>query len=88
MNTDNFTPEQAEKARNLSAEELVEFAEKEGIELTDEQMDAVNGGKSWYEKEYNQAVECPTCHKSIAYNTDLGRPNRCPYCGNEYPWGK
>ena len=43
-----LTPDQMEKARACkSSDELVELAESEGIELTDEQLDAVSGG-SWY----------------------------------------
>lgn len=44
-----LTPEQAEKARSCkNYEELVELAKTEGIELTDDQLDAVVGG-SWYD---------------------------------------
>ena len=30
-----------------SAEELMELAKSEGIELTDEQLDAISGGSTW-----------------------------------------
>ena len=43
-----LTPEQMEKARTCkNAEDLIELAQSEGLELTDEQMDAIAGG-SWY----------------------------------------
>ena len=43
-----LTPEQMEKARACkSSDELVELAKAEGIELTDEQLDAIAGG-TWY----------------------------------------
>ena len=43
-----LTPEQMEKARAcMSSEDLVELAKSEGVELTDEQLDAIAGG-SWY----------------------------------------
>ena len=49
MNRDELlkglTAEQIEKARACkNAEELLELAKKEGIELTDEQLEAVSGG--------------------------------------------
>ena len=44
----NLTPEQMKKARACkSAEELVALAEAEGVELDEEQLDAIAGG-SWY----------------------------------------
>ena len=43
-----LTPEQMEKARECkSSEDLVELAKSEGIELTDDQLDAIAGG-TWY----------------------------------------
>ena len=45
MEFTDLTPEQQEKAKQITtAEELVAFANAEGIELTDEQLDAVSGG--------------------------------------------
>ena len=42
------TPEQIEKARSIkTADELVEFFESQGIELTDEQLSAYAGGHTW-----------------------------------------
>ena len=44
----NLTEEQMEKARACkSSEELVELAKAEGVELNDEQLDAIAGG-TWY----------------------------------------
>ena len=53
MNNENLTPELIEKAKGKTAEELVELAQEEGIELTDEQLEAVSGG--WVGR------ECPYC---------------------------
>ena len=40
-----LTPEQMEKARECkSSDELVKLAQSEGIELTDDQLDAIAGG--------------------------------------------
>ena len=44
----DLTPEQMEKARACkSADDLVKLADSEGIELTDEQVEAIAGG-TWY----------------------------------------
>ena len=43
---DNLTDEQKEKAKACkTADEFTAFAEKEGIELTDEMLDEVAGGR-------------------------------------------
>ena len=45
MEFKDLTDEQKERAKAItSKEELVAFAEEEGIELTDEQLDAMSGG--------------------------------------------
>ncbi|MBR2835444.1 MAG: hypothetical protein IKE43_07035 [Coriobacteriales bacterium] len=45
---DKLTPEQMEKAKACkNSDELIALAESEGIELTDNQLDAIAGG-SWY----------------------------------------
>ena len=46
---DELTDEQMEKARECTnSDELVELAKSEGIELSDEQLDAISGG-AWYD---------------------------------------
>ena len=43
-----LTPEQMEKARECkTSNDLVELAKNEGIELADEQLEAISGG-AWY----------------------------------------
>ena len=49
MEFTDLTPEQIEKAKACaSASELMELAKAEGIELTDEQLEAASGGDEWY----------------------------------------
>ena len=44
-----LTPEQMEKARACKGPaDLVELAKSEGVELTDDQLDAISGG-TWYD---------------------------------------
>ena len=43
------TPEQMEKARVCkNSDDLIELANSEGVELTDDQLDAISGG-TWYD---------------------------------------
>ena len=50
MDYEDLTPEQMEKAKTCkTVEELVELAKSEGIELKDEQLEAVTGGESLWD---------------------------------------
>ena len=51
-------------------EELLELAKKEGIELTDEQLEAVSGGCGTY------TVRCPKCGSNIIVDTLTDNVNR------------
>lgn len=45
MNFDELTPEQREKARACkTADDLVALAKAEGVDLSDEQLEAISGG--------------------------------------------
>lgn len=45
MNFSDLTPEQQKKAKACNTpEEMLELAKEEGLELTDEQLEAVAGG--------------------------------------------
>ena len=60
MDFNNLTPEQMSKARNAkSPEELMALAKEEGIELSDEQLDAVAGGEDWVCSDCNYTNTCP-----------------------------
>ncbi|MBR2834409.1 MAG: hypothetical protein IKE43_01650 [Coriobacteriales bacterium] len=51
MDFSDLTPEQIEKAKECkSADELVALAQEEGIELSDEQLEAFSGGENWKDK--------------------------------------
>lgn len=48
MDLDKLTPEQKEKAKACeSLNELLELARAEGVELSEEQLDAISGGTDW-----------------------------------------
>ena len=81
MNNENLTPELIEKAKGKTAEELVELAQEEGIELTDEQLERVYGG--W------TGADCPNCGSSNNGNPLDGRPGyiQCYDCNHMWPSG-
>ena len=77
MNNENLTAEFREKARGKTAEELVELAQDEGVELTDEQLEAVSGG--W------NGRNCPNCGSDNCGMADDDAYNfGCFNCG--YQW--
>ena len=44
-------PELQEKLKSANTpDELVALAKEEGLELTDDQLEAMSGGKEWYDK--------------------------------------
>jgi len=52
MNFEDLTPQQKEKAKACKTpEELLALARKEGIDLTDEQLESVSGGADWWKCE-------------------------------------
>lgn len=80
-----LTKEQKEKARGAkTVEELLALAKEEGIELTDEQLEAVNGGCG-----VKRQFVCPQCGSSrVEYSVDIFANNsrgtiycKCLDCG-------
>ena len=49
MNLEDITPELREKAKECTTtDELMELAEHEGIDLSDEALNAFSGGFEWF----------------------------------------
>ena len=62
-----------------SNEEILKVAAEEGVELTDEQLEAVSGGNC-----INDPT-CPNCHQSVPFEN--GRNDYwydCPHCGHHF----
>ncbi len=58
MRTDDLTPEQLEEAKAFQTpEEMLAYARDNGIDLTDEEMDAIAGGGFWT----TYSKQCPLC---------------------------
>lgn len=59
MESNKLSPDQMEKAKACkSPEELMKLVSEEGIELTEDQLDAISGGKVWYDFSCSDN-ECP-----------------------------
>ena len=87
-----LSKEQIEKLNQCrSGEEILELAKKEGIELTDEQLAAVNGGACDPDGNINNPGQCPRCNGTNTKLTgkhDMGRiawdTYYCSDCDAEY----
>ena len=67
-----LTEEQIEKLRNCKdAKEALELAREEGIELSEEQLDAVSGGACV------EAVICPICKSDKVIVIDKSDHEEC-----------
>ena len=64
-----------------SQEEIQKLAEKEGIKLTDEQLEAVTGGCNT-----EKPIKCPNCGSTNVSKQYLGYDVylHCEDCGNEW----
>lgn len=77
MNNFNITPEFLEKAKGKTAEELIALVREEGVELTDEQLEAISGG--W------TGSNCPNCGSDdVIKQVGMSKRNRCLACGHEW----
>ena len=60
MTPENLTPEQMDKAKACKTpEEVLAFAQENGFELSDEQLEAVSGGMTWDCLNYCRRDTCP-----------------------------
>ena len=85
MDLSNLTSEQLEKAKKCETpEEFFALAQSDGIELTDEQLEAVSGGeKDWTGSTVHR---CPSCGSTNThyYDNAEGGYRMCRDCGNKY----
>ena len=75
-----LTDEQKAKLKACkSNEEILKIAKEEGIELTDEQLEAVSGGNCFTD------FDCPKCGGTIDGNSsDMYYNYVCPHCGYRF----
>ena len=81
MNYEDLTSEQIEKAAACKTlDELIELANAEGVELTDEQIEQISGGGVW-----NHPQSCPVCGKGTIYH--YAAEYHCKDCGHVWTDG-
>ena len=79
-----LTEEQIKRIKACkSSDEILALAKKEGIELTDEQLQVITGGSACI----TTPTECPKCGSSAIitdYGTGIGYFCKCKACGHEW----
>lgn len=79
-----LTAEQIKKAKACkNSNEILELAKKEGLELTDEQLQIVAGGSACI----TTPTECPKCGSSCIitdYGVGIGYLCECEKCGHHW----
>ena len=80
----NLTQEQIDKGKSCeSFEELVALAKDEGVELSDEQLEALSGGSVWDYFEVTTTT-CWECGRETSWRSSDPAPAVCPYCGQYF----
>ena len=60
MNFEDLTPDQMEKARACKTpEDILQLAREEGFELSEEELNCIVGGDSWWNQCVGPYGECP-----------------------------
>ena len=100
MRFEDMTPEMVERAKGCeTAEERTAFIRENGIELTDEQLEGISGGKKFGETQRDQCPNNKDGHSWVP--TGRKRPGkiwgdiwpdyekRCKHCGEvDWKWRK
>ena len=75
------SPELQEKLKAAkTAEELAALAKEKGVELGDEELDAISGG-TWGDG--NDGDSCPWCGMYVKYEGGMNMPKYCPHCNGQ-----
>ena len=82
-----LTEEQIEKLKACkNNEEILMAAKEEGVELTDEQLEAVSGGACSVISDFGDKInpfDCPFCGYNGKFDKD-GNEITCPKCGKTW----
>ena len=85
MNYNDLTPEQRKRAAECNtAEELFALAKEEGVEIPDDDLESIAGGRVW------GTPNCPQCDSALVaivednLDKDGTRTLKCKRCG--YTW--
>ena len=86
MRTEDMTPEQLEEAKALQTpEEMLAYARDNGIDLTDEEMDAIAGGGA-YDDGSKICPHCGSCKTVLKQDRDNRKLyyRLCHSCGRRF----
>ena len=62
--------------------DLLQLAKDEGVELNEEQLDAINGGCGENSSSFNKAIRCSSCHASKEELDEISEGvYKCRNCG-------
>ena len=81
-----LSEEQIKKVKECkSSEEILDLAKAEGVQLSDEQLEAVSGGSC---SSTNKCPDCKSKNVKLTSNNDNGNPMfksyKCRDCGREF----
>ncbi|MBR3225923.1 MAG: hypothetical protein IKF78_11445 [Atopobiaceae bacterium] len=83
MRFEEMNPEQVEKAKSCeTTEERMAFVKENGIELTDERLEGIAGGRL---REFPKKDACPENKDGIHEWENTGRTRPGEYFGNLWP---
>lgn len=84
MRLEDLSPQQVAKAVGKSPDELVELAEENGVELSQEQLEQIAGG-GWLP---GSAIDdgCPDCGSKNVHVSSIGQTMcyECKNCGKKW----
>ena len=83
MKYDTLTDEQMAQIEGKTAEEILEFAKEEGLELSEDELDEVAGGNMWIAD--TEKFDCPHCHVIINVAVQKGKTEyTCTVCHRKF----
>ena len=86
INDLDISPElRAKVAACKTPEEILAIAKKEGVKLSEEQLESISGGAKW-NWSGGYYTECPRCGKTVDVDDKDNPPASCPYCGAPFYW--
>lgn len=85
MDINDVPVELRDKLANLSGDEILKLAKENGVELTDDQLDAIAGGNVWGSITA-KGTDCNNCGNTITWPSNQAQPSICPYCGTTFNW--
>ena len=85
MKCEKLSAEELEELASKSPEELHKLAQEGGYELSEDELEAVSGGRDWtHDILPDMKAVCGNCGKTTLYASDRGAPTWCQHCGASF----